>query len=131
MASHPRGECPEQAQRVERAFDPRHDSSLAREVRIQQWRHDPWSFAACDQIAHCVIDCRFEDSFMNLSDLPGISTPPPIADRIFVYILATTTGAYYVGSAKDVRRRMRLHRSGRGAKFTGDHGATSRSTPEP
>ena len=29
---------------------------------------------------------------------------------------------FYVGSAKDVVRRIRLHRSGRGAKFTHDHG---------
>jgi len=31
---------------------------------------------------------------------------------------------FYVGSAKDVSRRIHLHRSGRGAKFTQDHGVS-------
>jgi putative endonuclease len=32
-------------------------------------------------------------------------------------------GSFYIGSAKDVRRRITLHQSGRGAKFTHDHPA--------
>jgi putative endonuclease len=30
-------------------------------------------------------------------------------------------GSFYVGSAKDVGRRIRFHQTGRGAEFTHDH----------
>jgi putative endonuclease len=45
----------------------------------------------------------------------------PSPGGVFVYILACPDGALYVGSAKDVSRRTRLHQAGRGAKFTHDH----------
>ncbi|MDB6093162.1 MAG: nuclease superfamily protein [Verrucomicrobia bacterium] len=60
---------------------------------------------------------------MNPCDFPEVSPPAPALNAVFVYILATITGAYYVGSAKDVSCRIRLHCSGRGAKFTEDNGA--------
>jgi putative endonuclease len=40
-----------------------------------------------------------------------------------VYVLFCPDGSFYIGSAKDVRRRITLHQSGRGAKFTNDHPA--------
>jgi putative endonuclease len=52
------------------------------------------------------------------SIIEAISTP---TSGVFVYILACRDGVLYVGSAKDVGRRIKLHRAGRGAKFTHDH----------
>lgn len=40
-----------------------------------------------------------------------------------MYILTWPDGSFYLGSAKDVSRRIRLHQAGRGAKFTHDHSA--------
>jgi putative endonuclease len=40
---------------------------------------------------------------------------------VFVCILSCPDGSFYVGSAKDVNRRISLHQAGRGAKFTHDH----------
>lgn len=59
---------------------------------------------------------------MDVSDLAGIRPPPPISDGVFVYILTTSRGCFYVGSAKDVARRLGLHRLSRGAAFTRDQG---------
>ena len=55
--------------------------------------------------------------------LPAINPPPASRGGVFVYILMCTDGSFYVGSAKDVSRRVILHRTGRGAKFTHDHQA--------
>jgi len=52
-----------------------------------------------------------------------IEAPAPQPNAVFVYIIETHSGTYYVGSAKDVAHRLRQHRSSRGAKFTRDHGA--------
>jgi putative endonuclease len=54
-------------------------------------------------------------------DPPGINPPAVLPGGVFVYILASSEGALYVGVAKDVTRRIRLHQTGRGAKFTHDH----------
>ena len=36
----------------------------------------------------------------------------------FVYILECADGTYYTGSAKDLDRRLKIHGSGRGARYT-------------
>jgi putative endonuclease len=54
-------------------------------------------------------------------DPPAINPPARSPGGVFVYILTCPDGSFYVGSAKDVSRRIRLHQSGRGAKFTHDH----------
>lgn len=36
----------------------------------------------------------------------------------FVYILRCVDGSLYTGSAKDLEARLRVHRSGRGARYT-------------
>ena len=56
-------------------------------------------------------------------DLPAINPPPAFPGGVFVYILMCPDGSFYVGSAKDISRRIRLHRASRGAKFTHDHQA--------
>ena len=53
--------------------------------------------------------------------LPAVNPPPASRGGVFVYILTCPDGSFYVGSAKDVCRRIRLHQTGRGAKFTQDH----------
>jgi putative endonuclease len=55
--------------------------------------------------------------------LPEVSPPAVHPDKVFVYIIQSPDGAFYVGNARDVARRLKQHRSGRGAKFTHDHGA--------
>lgn len=53
---------------------------------------------------------------------PTINPPAPIPEGVYVYILACAHGAYYVGSARDIARRLAQHKAGLGAKFTRDHG---------
>ncbi len=36
----------------------------------------------------------------------------------FVYILESSDGKYYVGYTTDLKRRMKQHKNGTGAKFT-------------
>ncbi len=36
----------------------------------------------------------------------------------YVYILLCKDGSYYTGYAEDVERRVRLHKKGRGARYT-------------
>ena len=57
----------------------------------------------------------------DLSHLPTREPPAPVAGNAFVYILACSDGALYVGSAGDVTKRMAEHGGPKGAKFTRDH----------
>src|SRR5258708_3492989 len=91
----------------------------------------------CSGLAHGKLFCREgrvecpelveglstgQGAAMAMADLPTINPPAVHAGGVFVYIVAGEDGTLYVGSAKDVSRRIRLHRTGRGAKFTHDHG---------
>ncbi len=40
--------------------------------------------------------------------------------RYFVYIVKCKGGTYYIGFTPDIDRRIKLHNSGRGAKYTRD-----------
>jgi len=40
--------------------------------------------------------------------------------RFFVYIVECSDGTYYTGYTPSLARRIRLHNSGRGAKYTRD-----------
>jgi predicted GIY-YIG superfamily endonuclease len=57
----------------------------------------------------------------DLSDLPTLDPPAPVSGNAFVYILACSDGAVYVGSAGDVAKRLTEHGGPKGAKFTRDH----------
>lgn len=59
------------------------------------------------------------------NNLPAINPPAVLPGGVYVYLLQSVDGSLYVGSAKDVRRRTNLHRTGRGAKFTHDHPAAT------
>ncbi|UCC59094.1 MAG: GIY-YIG nuclease family protein [Candidatus Bathyarchaeum sp.] len=39
----------------------------------------------------------------------------------YVYILRCKDGSYYTGHAKNVERRVKMHRKGRGARYTRIH----------
>jgi predicted GIY-YIG superfamily endonuclease len=41
--------------------------------------------------------------------------------QYYVYILLCKDGSYYTGHAKDVERRLEMHRKGRGARYTRIH----------
>jgi putative endonuclease len=56
----------------------------------------------------------------DLSSLPTVD-PPPASGHAFVYILACTDGAPYIGSAGDLSARLKQHGDTNGAKFTRDH----------
>ena len=47
-----------------------------------------------------------------------LKDPPPPAQSWWVYLLACEDGRTYAGVAVDVPARFRVHRSGKGAKFT-------------
>jgi putative endonuclease len=57
----------------------------------------------------------------DLSNLPTRESPPPVTGTAFVYILACSGGALYVGNAADVAKRLTEHGGPKGAKFTRDH----------
>ncbi len=42
------------------------------------------------------------------------------AGRYFVYIVECRDGTYYTGYTPDIENRLKLHNSGRGAKYTRD-----------
>jgi putative endonuclease len=57
----------------------------------------------------------------DLSHLPTREPPAPVTGTAFVYILACSDGAIYVGSAGDVAKRLAEHGGPKGAKFTRNH----------
>jgi putative endonuclease len=57
----------------------------------------------------------------DLSQFPTREPPPPVGGNAFVYILACSDGAIYVGSAGNVAKRLAEHGGPKGAKFTRDH----------
>ena len=57
----------------------------------------------------------------DLSHLPMRQPPAPVSGNAFVYILACSDGAVYIGSAGDVAKRLAEHGGPKGAKFTRDH----------
>ena len=57
----------------------------------------------------------------DLSYLPTLEPPPAVARQAFVYILACSDGALYIGSAGDLTARLEQHDGTNGAKFTRDH----------
>ena len=57
----------------------------------------------------------------DLSQFPTREPPAPVSGNAFVYILACSDGAVYVGCAGDVAKRLAEHGGPKGAKFTRDH----------
>jgi predicted GIY-YIG superfamily endonuclease len=57
----------------------------------------------------------------DLSHLPTREPPAPVTGTAFVYILACSDGAIYVGSAGDIAKRLAEHGGPKGAKFTRNH----------
>ena len=39
----------------------------------------------------------------------------------YTYILECNDGSYYVGSTKDIQRRLRQHQTGKGSRYTRSH----------
>ena len=50
--------------------------------------------------------------------LPSVECPEPVEGLHWIYILHCCNGAYYVGQSSEVRRRLRRHRDGFGARHT-------------
>ena len=57
----------------------------------------------------------------DLSHLPTREPPAPVNGNVFVYILACSESALYVGSAGDAAKRLAEHGGPHGARFTRDH----------
>ena len=53
--------------------------------------------------------------------LPTLQPPQPVAGYAFVYILACSDDALYIGSATDLAVRLGNHGGPKGAKLTRDH----------
>ena len=61
---------------------------------------------------------------MNRDDpryLRTLESPPPVDGRAFVYILACSDPAHYIGSTGDLRGRLGQYGGPKGANFTRDH----------
>lgn len=57
---------------------------------------------------------------------PWYKSPPPVRRKAlshYVYILQSGDGRYYTGYTTDLKRRLKDHQSGTGAKFTRSFGA--------
>jgi putative endonuclease len=64
------------------------------------------------------------DSTVKRDDLTCLETlepPSPVDGRAFVYILACSDAALYIGSTGDLRGRLDQHGGPKGAKSTRDH----------
>ena len=57
----------------------------------------------------------------DLSYFPTREPPPAIPRQAFIYILACSDGALYIGSAGNLAARQQQHDGTNGAKFTRDH----------
>jgi putative endonuclease len=57
----------------------------------------------------------------DLSYLPTLQPPSSTAGHAFVYVLACSDGALYIGSSTDLTVRLGNHGGPKGAKFTRDH----------
>lgn len=53
--------------------------------------------------------------------LPAIDCPPHVENLVWVYILQTSDGTFYLGQSCDVRERLRNHQLGLGSTHTADH----------
>jgi hypothetical protein len=54
----------------------------------------------------------------DLAYLSTLEPPPAVRGQAFVYILACSDGALYIGSAGDLPARLKQHDGANGAKFT-------------
>ena len=57
----------------------------------------------------------------DLTYLPTLPPPTPVDGHAFVYILACSDHALYIGGAADLRTRLKQHGEPKGAKFTRAH----------
>jgi putative endonuclease len=48
---------------------------------------------------------------------------PAKAKNYYVYVLSCEDGTFYTGYTTSLERRIRLHKKGRGARYTHAHGA--------
>jgi putative endonuclease len=55
---------------------------------------------------------------MRFPPIPGRAS---VAGRVWVYILQTADGSFYIGQTGNVQERLRKHRLGLGSKHTSDH----------
>jgi putative endonuclease len=52
---------------------------------------------------------------------PSIDCPARVDNLVWVYLLQTADGSFYVGQSRDVRERFRKHGLSLGSKHTADH----------
>jgi putative endonuclease len=71
------------------------------------------------------VSAGFSPARVSSATIPVVPPPGPVPGGVFVYLIEGQDGALYAGSAKDVRHRLCQHESGRGSKFTRDHGVGS------
>jgi hypothetical protein len=57
----------------------------------------------------------------DLTCLETLKPPPPVNGNAFVYILACSDAALYIGSTGDLRGRLGQHGGSKAAMFTRDH----------
>ncbi|HJT25177.1 MAG TPA: GIY-YIG nuclease family protein [bacterium] len=53
------------------------------------------------------------------------------ADDWYLYVAECADGSYYTGIAKDVKKRIETHNTGKGAKYTSTHGPVKLLFQEP
>lgn len=53
-----------------------------------------------------------------LQSFPEVERPKPLKGQFFVYFLLCCDNSLYCGSTNNLEKRLQLHNSGRGAKYT-------------
>lgn len=56
-----------------------------------------------------------------LNYIPEVECPEPAEGQYFVYFLLCRDFSLYCGSTKNLIKRLALHHSGKGAKYTNSH----------
>jgi putative endonuclease len=75
-------------------------------------------------LAHTRLNCPRRSQAVKRDDLTSLQTlepPSPVESHAFVYILACSDAALYIGTASDLAVRLRQHGEPKGAKFTRHH----------
>jgi putative endonuclease len=65
--------------------------------------------------------CFDEALALGMTLFPAVDCPLRIENRVWVYIVQSADGSFYVGQSRDVQERLRKHHLGLASKYTAEH----------